>query len=215
MHYGVRIFIIFWWDDMINSSLHNAPYVRQWIGSALIQIMACCLFGAKPLSKPMLYIANWALRNKFKWSFNQIHHLFIHKSAPENSVCEMTAILVRSRWFKQFSNGLASHCYFFINQGLCSCFSVFWLIPCYEPTGTLWNYTASYMWNLISICLACGILNPNMSPEAVMELFSCRHWWIYCNKTYILVSFWSNGFEINVGEILKKFCFPVVLAIVQ
>ena len=30
------------------------PYMRQWIGSALAQIMACRLFGAKPLSKPML-----------------------------------------------------------------------------------------------------------------------------------------------------------------
>ena len=28
--------------------------MRQWIGSALVQIMACGLFGAKPLPKPML-----------------------------------------------------------------------------------------------------------------------------------------------------------------
>ena len=28
--------------------------MRQQIGSALVQIMACRLFGAKPLSKPML-----------------------------------------------------------------------------------------------------------------------------------------------------------------
>ena len=28
--------------------------MRQWIGSALVQIMACHLFGAKPLSKPFL-----------------------------------------------------------------------------------------------------------------------------------------------------------------
>ena len=28
--------------------------MRQWFGSALVQIMACRLFGAKPLSKPML-----------------------------------------------------------------------------------------------------------------------------------------------------------------
>ena len=26
----------------------------QWIGSTLVQIMACRLFGTKPLSKPML-----------------------------------------------------------------------------------------------------------------------------------------------------------------
>ena len=38
----------------INSSPPSAAYMRQWIGSALVQIMACRLFGTKPLSKPML-----------------------------------------------------------------------------------------------------------------------------------------------------------------
>ena len=34
--------------------LISPAYLRQWIGSALVQIMTCRLFGAKPLSKPML-----------------------------------------------------------------------------------------------------------------------------------------------------------------
>ena len=38
----------------INSSPHSAAYMRWWIGSALVQIIACCLDGAKPLSEPML-----------------------------------------------------------------------------------------------------------------------------------------------------------------
>ena len=38
----------------INSSHPSAAYVRQWIVSALVQIMACRLFGGKPLSKLML-----------------------------------------------------------------------------------------------------------------------------------------------------------------
>ena len=38
----------------INSSLPSAAYMRKWIGSALVQIMACRLFGAKPLPEPML-----------------------------------------------------------------------------------------------------------------------------------------------------------------
>ena len=29
-------------------------YMRRWAGSSLVQIMACRLFGAKPLSEPML-----------------------------------------------------------------------------------------------------------------------------------------------------------------
>ena len=39
---------------VINSSPPSAAYIRQWIGSALVQIIACPLFGAKPLSKPKL-----------------------------------------------------------------------------------------------------------------------------------------------------------------
>ena len=38
----------------INPSPPCAAHTRQWIGSALIQIMACRLFCAKPLSEPML-----------------------------------------------------------------------------------------------------------------------------------------------------------------
>ena len=40
--------------DSVNSSPPSAAYARQWIGSALVKIMACRLFGAKPLSKSML-----------------------------------------------------------------------------------------------------------------------------------------------------------------
>ena len=32
----------------------SATYMRQWPGSALVQIMACRLFGAKPLPQPVL-----------------------------------------------------------------------------------------------------------------------------------------------------------------
>ena len=35
---------------LFNSSPPSAPYMRQWIRSALVQIMTCRLFGAKPLS---------------------------------------------------------------------------------------------------------------------------------------------------------------------
>ena len=38
----------------VNSSPRSVAYMRHLIGSALVQIMACRLFGAKPLSKPML-----------------------------------------------------------------------------------------------------------------------------------------------------------------
>ena len=36
-------------NELINSSPASAAYLRQWIGWALVQIMACRLFDAKPL----------------------------------------------------------------------------------------------------------------------------------------------------------------------
>ena len=39
--------------DLLNSFPPSATYMRQWIRSALVQIMACHLLGAKPLSVPM------------------------------------------------------------------------------------------------------------------------------------------------------------------
>ena len=38
----------------IYSTPSSAAYRRQWIGEALVQIMACRLFGAKPLSESIL-----------------------------------------------------------------------------------------------------------------------------------------------------------------
>ena len=41
-------------SQWINSSPPSASYMRRWTGSALAQVMACPLFGAKPLPEPML-----------------------------------------------------------------------------------------------------------------------------------------------------------------
>ena len=68
----------------VNLPPHSAAYVRRWIGSALLQIMVCRLFGTKPLSGqtfryseelspgPLVY------RNTLQWNFNQNIKLFIH-----------------------------------------------------------------------------------------------------------------------------------------
>ena len=87
-------------ECMLNSSPPSDACIRQWIGSALVQIMACRLFGTKPLSKPMQSYCQLDLRNKLKWNFNQNTKLFIHKNVSENIVCEMAAILSRRRWVK-------------------------------------------------------------------------------------------------------------------
>ena len=68
------------WLMHFNSSLPSAAYVRQWIGSALIQIMAYRLFSTKPLSKP---IVNWTFRNKLQWNFTQSTNIFLDENASE------------------------------------------------------------------------------------------------------------------------------------
>ena len=60
----------------INSSPHSAAYMRQWIGSALVQIMACRLFGAKPLSKPMLCYSQLYPFEQIKVKFETIYTAF-------------------------------------------------------------------------------------------------------------------------------------------
>ena len=51
--------------------------MHQWIGSALVQIMACRLFGAKPLSEPMLaycQLDSWEQFSvKFESEFYHFH----------------------------------------------------------------------------------------------------------------------------------------------
>ena len=55
----------------------SAAYMRQWTGSAFVQVMACRLFGAKPLSEPMLAICqldSWKhISVKFKSEFYHFH----------------------------------------------------------------------------------------------------------------------------------------------
>ena len=65
--------------------------MHQLIVSALVQIMACRLYGAKPLSEPVLdyhQLDTW----------EQSMKLFILENASENNVYEMSAIFFRGRW---------------------------------------------------------------------------------------------------------------------
>ena len=83
----------------IHSSPPSAAYIRQWISSVIVQIMACRLFGAKSLSKPMLVCCQLdPYRNKRQWNNNQNTILFIHENAFENIVCVIGVILSRGRW---------------------------------------------------------------------------------------------------------------------
>ena len=73
------------------NSTPSAAYMRQWIGSALVQIMAC---------RQCYVIVNWATRNKLLWNFNQNTKIFIQENSFENVVCEMASILSRPQCVK-------------------------------------------------------------------------------------------------------------------
>ena len=65
----------------LKTSPPSAAYMRRWTGSALIQIMACLLFSAKPLPEPMLFLSIGPLRKNLSeilieikiFSFMKIH----------------------------------------------------------------------------------------------------------------------------------------------
>ena len=86
-------------------SLPSAVYTCKWIGSALVQIMACRLFGTKPSHylNQCWNIVNWALMNKVQWNLNRNSYIFIQENASENIFRETAAILSRGRWVNVFS----------------------------------------------------------------------------------------------------------------
>ena len=92
---------------IINSSPPSAAYMHQWIGSALLQKMACRLFGAKPLSKPMLDYCRLGPKEQTSVKFIQNIKLFIHENASENIVCEMAAVLSSGDEFKRYTHRLS------------------------------------------------------------------------------------------------------------
>ena len=87
--WGLGVFLLL----LTHLPLYIAAKMRRWIGSTLIQVMACRIFGAKPLPEPM-----WTLRNTLQRISNQNAKLFIHENAFANVVGEMAAILSRGRW---------------------------------------------------------------------------------------------------------------------
>ena len=67
--------------------------MRQWIESALVQIMACRLFGANL----NLCLVKWTPGNKFQWNLNRNYINFIRKMHLKISSAKMAAILSRGR----------------------------------------------------------------------------------------------------------------------
>ena len=61
----------------LNSYKPGLTYKHWWIGSLLVQIMACGLFCAKPLAEQMLTNCNW---RTFQWDLNPNAELSYHEN---------------------------------------------------------------------------------------------------------------------------------------
>ena len=72
---------------MVNSLRPSNGYMHQWNRPSFVQMIACCQFGAKPLSDPMLVNCN--LRNKLYWKYWNLN-IFIHENTFENIIWKMS-----------------------------------------------------------------------------------------------------------------------------
>ena len=71
------------WDKIgsINSSPPKATYMCQWTGSLFVQVMACRLFGAKPLPEQMLIYCQLDYREQVSVKFeSEFYHFHSTKS---------------------------------------------------------------------------------------------------------------------------------------
>ena len=101
-------------------------YMCQWNGSALVQLMACHIFGAKPLHELYWIIVSTTLMNKLDWHLNQNTKLFIDENAFENNSWEMATILFREWWFKALT-GVIQHWNPLCQIGIKNCDSNFFV----------------------------------------------------------------------------------------
>ena len=67
-------------------------YMRYWTGSSLVHVMACRLFGAKPLPEPMM--AYCQLGPTEQRNLYRTENIFIDEIVFENAVCLSGAHLV-------------------------------------------------------------------------------------------------------------------------
>ena len=65
---------------VVNSSPLSAAYMRRWTGSALVQVMVCRLFGAKPLPEPFARLLSIiTFETKFSEILIEIQNVSIRK----------------------------------------------------------------------------------------------------------------------------------------
>ena len=92
----------------INSLRPSDAYMHQQIRPSLVEIMACRLVGAKPLSEPMLEYCKYSnLTNKLQSNLKRNSYIFIQENSFENVVWKMAAILSQPQCVNQLPVELA------------------------------------------------------------------------------------------------------------
>ena len=91
----------FYW--LVHSLRPNDSISYHGACSTLFQVMAFCLFSAKPLLGPMIWYL-LALKNKINWNLNQIKTIFYQGIAFENIVCKILAIFWGLNVLNNYSN---------------------------------------------------------------------------------------------------------------
>ena len=95
-----------------------AEYVRQWIWSALVQIMACRLFGDKPLSKPMLSYCQLDPYEQTSLKFQSKYTHFHSRKCISSPSLQLHSPLFFSYTFTVVQDNTDQHWYF-LRYSLC------------------------------------------------------------------------------------------------
>ena len=166
----------------INPLRPSDAYMRSWTGSSLVQIMACRLNGAKPLSAQCWNIVNWTLGNKLQWNFNRKSNIFIEENTFENVVCEMASILSRPQCVNTLNPEENGHHYtnifssIFLNENYCILIVIFWF-------GFRWRQIRN-SWMILcfpTITLAWGAdgRKPHLQKDYEILEATESHWWVH------------------------------------
>ena len=87
-----------------NSSVPSTAYMRKWIDSALVEIMACRLFDAKQLSKPILGYCQMDHEEQTLEKFNEDKTFRVRKHIWKDRL-RNGGHFVQRRWVNKGTNG--------------------------------------------------------------------------------------------------------------
>ena len=141
----------------------------------MVQIMACRLFGAKPLPEPMLTYCQLDHWERLPMEFESKYKFFIHENAFKAVVCERVAIFSRGRWIKKDYQLQLSYTY-----------NNHWRNDYTKMCWPKYNFDMSLrlVWNSIKPCKMYE-LGSNIPNSLQYWLFTVihnfAHWYIFTN----------------------------------